>query len=355
MVSGMGACLIKGDNAERFKKYQEDFKRVSSEAQLEFHQLKMNYLKQKKAFDLAQKNNKTSLFKDRKDLPDEPHYYDILKSKMSDSHLGMPFETFVRPHYQKQFNEANLEDHSLTASESRAIDALARTIYGEVRGCLKPFEQDPPENKNKQVASAPKKGALDTGYAKAVAKVTTNRARLIKQVGTVPSGESWLSHSYEPRGKRTEDVTVDVVAQPWQYSSLNPGDSNLDEVLCPNTNTEHWQESLKIAYAAIKKPREFVKETRDITETRYTSKIKPPWDDGTGRVDFTLHLKTDHQQFLSKQYGFDKENKNLLLTREQACLELFVLHNKSISQKISDLDRKLIEQKSTGSRKDKRE
>lgn len=208
-----------------------------------------------------------------------------------------PYNSLVKNFHQK-FPKQKRRGSDLTDEELKAIDSLARTIFGEVRGCIK-------EN--------------DTGYAKAVAKVVLNRSIYIRKKGN-PTDANWVSEANPGKmGDAINKLIVEVVGNYRQFSIFNPTDRNLKMATCPDRYSPEWRASVEVAYQAVTNLRAFLEETKYITQTRYYSpvpdengKAKPPWKDGRPKIKFMVGGTT---------YGVDSMGE--ILSPERACIILF--------------------------------
>ncbi|MDZ4677771.1 MAG: hypothetical protein SGI74_09710 [Oligoflexia bacterium] len=119
------------------------------------------------------------------------------------------------------------QKRKITLDDMRAIDGLARTIWGETRGCA---SEDNP---------------VDTsGHAEMVARNILDRVMLSNQVVPIRDSrsnkESKSQYSSGEFGHADSLITdsptnpiEDVVSKSHAYSLYNPKDPNLDEVVCP--------------------------------------------------------------------------------------------------------------------------
>lgn len=147
-----------------------------------------------------------------------------------------------------------------------AIESLARTIYGEMRGCLRKGNR----------------------YGMAVARVVHNRAIDIQKHGLresyVNPKSAGMKEELVTDSARTQmkmSSTMQIIPHLFeankQFSVWNRGDANNRAILCPDLNSKEWQTSLDIASAAVLKDPEFMKATDDVKVRHYTSGMEAPW------------------------------------------------------------------------------
>lgn len=213
------------------------------------------------------------------------NYFGSTRSKKS------PFNALIKTFHQTVPKQSR-RGSDLTDEEFYAVDALARTIYGEVRGCINEY---------------------DHGYAKAIARVIYNRAAYIHSYGN-PNDANWVSAANPAqRGDTIPKILVEVVGNDRQFSVYNAGDPNLKHTVCPDRYSPQWRASVSVAYQVVKRTSEFLKETENIYQTRYYSHMaSPPWKDGKPKTKFIVNKTT---------YGVNAAGD--ILTPAEACVTLF--------------------------------
>lgn len=165
----------------------------------------------------------------------------------------------------------------LAAVHLIAIDAMARTIYGEMRGCMKHGKR----------------------YPMAVARVIMNRADAIRDKGLSEGfvspkseGHARFRGAENPRtalrGVNTAVIVPHLFEAPRQFSVWNKGDANNDEVLCPKKDSAEWKTAIEVATAAVTKDPDFMKQTDELKGIEfYSSGMTPSWA-GTERTGLTV-------------------------------------------------------------------
>lgn len=169
----------------------------------------------------------------------------------------------------------------LTNSKLYAIDALARSLFGEIRNC----------------------GIRHPAYFEVVAKVILNRSEYTKEQGARPPYVKDASH-VNFRSKPIHEIIPYVVSSDKQISSWNSGDPNLVDNLCPPQNKQDpewkaWKSAVKIATQTIMNHEGFVAGTKDIVHKHYYSpnsmengKLQPDWSVGKKKELVQLDSKT---------------------------------------------------------------
>jgi hypothetical protein len=156
------------------------------------------------------------------------------------------------------------------SSDLCAIDAMARTIYGEMRSCVRKGNR----------------------YPMAIARIIYNRAKQIQQHGIKdtfinPRAASLqrpdLSVREQMKGTHHRMIIPHLFESPQQFSIWNHGDPNNKVVLCPMEgrsqaeSSNEWKISLDIATAAVMEDKNFLSATSGVRVTHYTSGIEPRW------------------------------------------------------------------------------
>lgn len=173
------------------------------------------------------------------------------------------FKATVRTHWEgKQEHNVSYGKSKLNSDQLMAIDGLARTIFGEMRGCLKNGER----------------------YLYGVARVILNRADYIKKHGeTTPfvktdEEEDSKNSKKDFKNMETYQIATYVMEASKQFSSWNPDDNNLEQILCVTRSDKAWKKSVQIATEAVMNPADFNLITRKLDSIyHYTSNIKPNW------------------------------------------------------------------------------
>lgn len=185
---------------------------------------------------------------------------------------GNPFDTMILPQLAKQKQSILGPDGKpITLQQMADIDALARTLYGEMAGCYKHGLQ----------------------YPMAVAKIAQNRANAPDKIKKTFMGESGSHNS------KKEDLAK-VVTTPSQFSvwmKYNPDgkiNTSLRMALCPPSDPNKaswqkfkpgkdelaiWENTLRIATETVLFPKKFTQRTSEIRENYYdyTSGPIDPW------------------------------------------------------------------------------
>lgn len=175
--------------------------------------------------------------------------------------LGRGFEQAKTPGVVARYNGVALGMNHLFA-----IESMARTIYGEMRGCTK----------------------YGMRYPMAVARVIMNRAADVSKKGVsenfiAPKSEGFKSNSVgeDKRFFKNADelmIVPHLFEAPRQFSTWNRGDANNDEALCPKTESPEWKAALNISVLAVMKDPEFMRKTENLAGVKYyTSGIVPSW------------------------------------------------------------------------------
>ena len=132
-------------------------------------------------------------------------------------------------------------------ARARAIDVLARTIWGEARG-------EPTRGKE------------------AVAAVVLNRVRRARK-----RGRYWWGNDIES-----------VCLKPYQFSAWNPSDPNRDKLLSVTSDNRAFRACLRIARRAVHG--ELDDPTRGATHY-HTRAVNPPWArDRAASAEIGRHL-----------------------------------------------------------------
>ena len=195
-----------------------------------------------------------------------------------------PFNRFMVRYWGNQKKKGKsyfkYKGKDVKAKEMFAIDALARTVFGEMRGCFR----------------------NGIRYPMAVARVILNRAHYVKKHGrTVP-----FVKAKAPQYKNLEvsEIIPYVTSSSAQFSPWNATDPNLNHILCPKNMDKEtrrvWNKSVEIAVAAVLDQKSFYKDTKDVHQLHFSSRVTPNWAKdyahekpkvGGGRIDSDRCLK----------------------------------------------------------------
>lgn len=177
---------------------------------------------------------------------------------------------------KNQKNQSSTDDKLATDQQLYEIDVLARTLFGEMRSCN---EQSPV-------------------YYKAVARVLLNRAAIVKSEGFTPPFVNQKSKSAKTSSDEHQ-LMADVASSRLQISSWNSKDPNIRVNLCPGLETaseegkDAWTNAVRVAADVVLHKEKFLKETKEITHTHYTSGMIPSWSKQKKRqVSFKIDGKT---------------------------------------------------------------
>ncbi len=212
----------------------------------------------------------------------------------------VPFDQSLRASWKQRQSGATLSKEQLFA-----IDAMARTIYGEMRSC----------------------SDMSINYYKAVARTLLNRAAIVKNRGlTEPFvKDNALVYKDAPMDK----LLTRVVSSDRQYSSWNKDDVNLADNLCPlrgdppNQEQEAaWRSAVQVAWEAVAHRNQFLEDTKGINYTHYYSpdampagQTEPAWAVGKPKqILFQVGNETSGNKeclvFVGKM-GYEKQIKKL--------------------------------------------
>jgi hypothetical protein len=191
-----------------------------------------------------------------------------------------PFDVFVRSHWDEKYAKPG-QSHFLNKDQMISVDALARTLYGEMResGC----------------------SSRTSSYYKEITRVMFNRAALIKKRGGTI--EKFISSASIAKIGNVKDASVfeilpHVISAPFQISSWNSNDNNLMVNLCPNPKSAEekaaWKLAKAVAIESVINKDKFLDETKEVQSVFYASKIKPMWEDDPRFSRFGL-INVKHQ------------------------------------------------------------
>lgn len=182
-----------------------------------------------------------------------------VSGKLNPAGFTNPFNYFMDRHWQDKKGKTlfSYKGEPVTGEKMFAIDAIARTIFGEMRGCFR----------------------NGIRYPMAVARVIMNRAYFVSKNGrTVPFVKA-TSPDYKKM--KIEEIVPFVTSSSAQFSPWNRDDPNLSHVLCPqNMDAETrkiWRKSVEIATSAILDRKQFAKETGQVTQLHFSSGMTPSW------------------------------------------------------------------------------
>lgn len=165
---------------------------------------------------------------------------------------GSPFDKYLRSYWKEQPSQ-KVANNKLTNEQLFAIDSMARSLYGEMRGC----------------------GGETPAFYKAIARSMINRAAIVKSEG--PTSPFVKKQDAPVKDKPLNQILPYVVSSDQQISSWNSFDPNMKDNLCPvnkSTNSEQmeaWKSAVKVAWEAVVFRKQFLEETKMITHTHYFS------------------------------------------------------------------------------------
>lgn len=184
---------------------------------------------------------------------------------------GNPFDSLVRPSIQRKMAKiAGPDGKPLTLQQLTDIDALARTLYGEMSGCYKHGLQ----------------------YPMAIAKVTLNRSEAPEKTRNTFMGGGDNSRSQLSDFARV--LTTPSQFNVWMKMHGDKVNGSLEMALCPPSNPEKvywqnvkpnpdeiaiWKNTMRIATEAVLFPKKFKARTASIKSNiyDYNSGPKDPW------------------------------------------------------------------------------
>lgn len=169
-----------------------------------------------------------------------------------------PFKNLLASHWNQQPQKQKIWPNKGTEVDRDtlfAIDALARTIYGEMRSCAQNGDH----------------------YLMAVARVAVNRATYASSAGKARSMPFAVNSDIELQGQSLNKALPRILGANngpvYQFTTWHPKDPNISAVMCPVRGKE-WNQSLRIAVNAVLFPQDFVEQTKDITHYHYSSGIR---------------------------------------------------------------------------------
>lgn len=197
------------------------------------------------------------------------------RSNTLQSQKTNPFNSFMKPHWKKlnkeKDNMITFEGKKVTATQLFAIDSLARTVFTEMRGCVR-------------------KGLR---YPMSVARVALNRAYFSRDFAIKNNGKvhqlSYVKDSspgldgkpFDYRKAPIEETLTRVLSASGQFSAWNSNDPNVKLALCPKNlrsqDQEAWQKSVQVAAHAILRRKDFKNITKNISMHHYSSNMTPQW------------------------------------------------------------------------------
>lgn len=194
-----------------------------------------------------------------------------------------PFDAYLRQHWEAKFHDTN-SNKSITKDQMLSIDALARSLYGEMR-----------ETECSGDTSS---------YYKEITRVLLNRAAMVKKKsGAVEKfiSDKSLEKIGDPAKASIFKILPHVISSPSQISSWNTNDDNLRNNLCPDpqsspANAAAWDLAKAVAIEAVLDTKTFLDETKNLSSALfYASKIRPYWEDDKnftkyGDVNIKLNL-----------------------------------------------------------------
>lgn len=169
-----------------------------------------------------------------------------------------PFRSFLGNHWAARRDQVYFRqgEHNITGQQMFAIDAIARTIFGEMRGCFR----------------------NGIRYPMAVARVILNRAYYVKAKGkTLP----FVKDTQNYQSMSVEEIVPFVASASAQFSPWNRDDPNLRHVLCPERmdaeSRRIWEKSVEIATSAILDRTQFGRDTQQVSHLHFSSGMTPGW------------------------------------------------------------------------------
>lgn len=159
---------------------------------------------------------------------------ELKKETPSKSNLVGAYVKFA----EKKLKSQKIESKGVTTEQALAIDALARTIYGEMRSCH---------------------NNIGSRYSKAQARIVLNRAEhcRVKSCTVAPGAV----------GKSLPQAIIEVLKKPSQFHVWNINDPNADEIMCiPSNSIEQrvWRETVAIATEAVLNTERFKSKTKSV-------------------------------------------------------------------------------------------
>jgi hypothetical protein len=183
-----------------------------------------------------------------------------------------PYDLLVAPTWAKASGIRIEGGKEITPKQLQAIDAYARTAYGEMANCWSPGSQ----------------------YLKAVIAVAVNRTEAAEK------SQGARTTFWKEQEASNNPPDVKTIAASKQFSVYNPRDrdgvsanGNLKQVLCPPSDpskkfwanqlpgkleTQIWRSAVEIATQAILSRSVFRQETKAITQKYYTSGLGKFYD-----------------------------------------------------------------------------
>jgi hypothetical protein len=180
------------------------------------------------------------------------------------------FREVIYPHYtelaQNRSQLPMVNDTPVSPMKLLAIDALARTVFGEMRGCIR-------------------SGGWQ--YPLAVAKVIHNRARALDcNKDQKKAFQKRFANNYPelPLSSYNTNQLIPFVATAGDMNPKNdlgrtfdtwrPSDNNYDDLMCPKPSEKKiFEDCVAIASLAVLQPEEFKRITAQVKGYNYTSNI----------------------------------------------------------------------------------
>lgn len=223
-----------------------------------------------------------------------------------------PFERFMRAHWndriQKGTEYGQYKGKPITAQQMFAIDSLARTLFGEMRGCF----------------------VNGVRYPMAVAQIVLNRAEYVQIYGAVPPFVKVPKKKdrIDFKKKSIEEIIPEVISSPLQFSPWNSDDVNLHQILClkdlDTTHSAIWKKSLEISITSILDSDSFSKEARTVNHLHFSSGMDPWWAKGKGyRIEKPEvgGLKIDQGRCMRLWASPESDRLHTYKLRDQAFIE----------------------------------
>ncbi|MGZ3772808.1 MAG: hypothetical protein ACXVCY_07835 [Pseudobdellovibrionaceae bacterium] len=214
----------------------------------------------------------------------EKRLKDFAQRYFKDGVNSHPFQNIIEKNWQQRISSETAKNGSTKPTQEQlyAIDAMARTLYGEMRGCSN----------------------QTSAFYKAIGRVILNRAAVVKNQG---SRKPFYNSSQDTvKGQSLPKLIPKVVSWPEQFSAWNIDDVNLKTVLCPKDNPsalsqKAWKEATQVATQAVLDTETFLKDTEGIHQTHYSSGKTPSWTEVTQKdkngKDVKVQVKTKQEAF----------------------------------------------------------
>lgn len=292
MRSGLEDMHLTLDEALRFPFKKEDIGKCTDEAKRFIQKMKATIAANEDIYNekiKAEESKKKPNWNKINDLEVERSQKELSKLNQLWRSNKTPFDEFIRDYWDERYSKpSESKNRFLTKDQMISIDALARSLYGEMResGC----------------------SSRTSSYYKEIARVMFNRAALIKKkngpIEKFISQES-LNRIGEPKDASIFKILPDVISSPYQISSWNANDHNLMVNLCPDPKRPEdkaaWKLAKSVAIEAVVNTEKFLDETKEVQSVFYASKIRPFWENDSrfskmGAINLKHQLVNEHTQ-----------------------------------------------------------